>query len=534
MIKKIYIENFKLFSNFTLEFRDECNIIVGDNESGKSTLLEAINIALTRRFNGRFLESELTSHLFNQGAVRAFFGALKRGENATPPRILIELTFADDPGLEFLRGTNNSQREDALGVRVEVVFNDEYAVEYARFTEEKTGNTSLPTEYYKVNWLAFSGNPVPTRGLPLLTTLIDASTIRLQSGTDYYMQGVINDTLDPKEKVELSIAYRALKEEFYAKPSIGAINQRLELNHGDLSAKKLSVGLDVSQRAGWESGIVPHLDEIPFQYIGKGEQSRLKILLALQRHTGLSRVILIEEPESHLSYSSLNELVSQIEDKCRGKQVVMTTHNAFVLNKVGLDRLVLLAGQKELRLSALSGETEQYFKKLPGYDTLRLILAKKIVLVEGPSDELILQKAYRLAHGSWPHEAGIDVMSVGLAFGRFLEIAAILAGIQVVVVTDNDGNPDRVQTKFAEFEGFPNIHVCFSKDTDLRTLEPHMAAVNSPEVLSRVLGRSFNTREDASEYMLANKTESALKIFEYQGEGLNFPAYIQEAVHAVK
>jgi predicted ATP-dependent endonuclease of OLD family len=32
--------------------------------------------------------------------------------------------------------------------------------------------------------------------------------------------------------------------------------------------------------------------------------------------------------------------------------------------------------------------------KLPGYDTLRLILCNKAILVEGPSDELIVQKAY--------------------------------------------------------------------------------------------------------------------------------------------
>ena len=44
-----------------------------------------------------------------------------------------------------------------------------------------------------------------------------------------------------------------------------------------------------------------------------------------------------------------------------------------------------------------------YFKKLPGYDTLRLVLAKRVILVEGPSDELVVQRAYRDAHDGSSH-----------------------------------------------------------------------------------------------------------------------------------
>jgi len=50
-------------------------------------------------------------------------------------------------------------------------------------------------------------------------------------------------------------------------------------------------------------------------------------------------------------------------------------------------------------LNDLLDSTKAYFKKLPGHDTLRMILAKRTILVEGPSDELIVTKAFLQKHG---------------------------------------------------------------------------------------------------------------------------------------
>ena len=42
-----------------------------------------------------------------------------------------------------------------------------------------------------------------------------------------------------------------------------------------------------------------------------------------------------------------------------------------------------------------------------------LVLAKRVILVEGPSDELVVQRAYRDAHnGRLPIQDGVDVMSM--------------------------------------------------------------------------------------------------------------------------
>ena len=59
-INKVIIENFKCFKGrFLVELNKCLNILVGDNEAGKSTILEAIHLALTGLLNGRYLKHEL-------------------------------------------------------------------------------------------------------------------------------------------------------------------------------------------------------------------------------------------------------------------------------------------------------------------------------------------------------------------------------------------------------------------------------------------------------------------------------------------
>lgn len=63
-IKKIIIENFKCFEGrFSLGLNSQLNILVGDNEAGKSTILEAIHMALSGWIYGRYLGAELTQNL---------------------------------------------------------------------------------------------------------------------------------------------------------------------------------------------------------------------------------------------------------------------------------------------------------------------------------------------------------------------------------------------------------------------------------------------------------------------------------------
>lgn len=528
MIKRLIIENFKVFESFRLELNPALNIIVGANESGKSTILEAINLALTKRLNGRMADSELSPFLFNKECVAKFIKKGNDKEDRVLPKILIELYFEPADSLEYLRGTNNSLKEDAVGVKLLIEFNEDYSSEYERLMKDHAQIKTIPTEYYSVHWYSFANNALTQP--PLGVSSIDATSIRLQSGTDYYLQSIITGSLDVRQRVALAVAYRGLKEKFAQEDALKAINSTLSARKGAISDKNLEFGIDISSKAGWESNLVPHLDDLPFQLVGKGEQSALKIMLALERKADNSHVILIEEPENHLSYAAMNILMTKIRDKCADKQIVIVTHSAYVLNKLGIENVIFLHNQHTSSLKSLPQDTQRYFRKLSGYDTLRLILAKRAILVEGPSDELIIQRAYLDKHGKLPIEDGVDIITVrGLSFARFLDISVQLKK-KTVVVTDNDGDyENNVKKKYAMFTIYDFIDVFAGEEVDGKTLEPQLIKSNGLEVLNKVFGRDYASEEELRVYMESNKTDCALSILDAKTT-IRYPKYISDAV----
>ena len=331
--------------------------------------------------------------------------------------------------------------------------------------------------------------------------------------------------------MELARAYRSLRESFSGREAIAAINVRLSEAYQELCDKALSLSIDVSQKTSWESGLVPHLDELPLQFVGNGAQNILKMLLALNRSVDACHVVLVEEPENHQSPASLSALVRRIEERCLGKQVVMTTHSSFVLNKLGLDKLVLVAPPNTMRLTDLPAETLGYFKKLSGYDTLRVVLAQRVILVEGPSDELIVQRAFQDRHGLLPLEAGVEVINVrGLSFTRFLDIAKPL-GKRVEVITDNDGaSPEAVKARYADYTGDgSSITIHVGSAAGGSTLEPQIAAANEVSLLNELFGTTHASAAELSAYMVARKTTCALRVLEAT-VGITMPSYIDDAV----
>lgn len=534
-ITRIYIEGFKRFTQFELGLNPTFNVIVGDNETGKSSLLEAIGLVLTGQYDGRLIQYAIDPYLFNVSRVAGFFGTLRSGQQTQPPKILIEayLEFdGQEPDLARLKGTNNTKGEDRPGLALTIEVDSDHLESLKEYAADVSNPIVLPVEYFKVTWRSFSGEGVTIRRLPFRTTTIDTSLPRMYRGPNRYLSQVVNDVLDENQRRELSLEYKKLRHKFAQEPGVRAINERLEQQGNPATAKKLSVQMDMSSRASWDSAFTPHLDELPFDCAGKGEQSRVQLRLAIAA-AERSRVILIEEPENHVSHSNLNVLMDDIRKDCADRQVIITTHSGFVLNKLGIDNLRLIShdGMQAATLTSLDPDTRNYFMKLPGYDTLRLILSKRSILVEGPSDELIVQRAYMAKHNRLPLEDGVDVISVGsLAFKRFLEIAALL-DLDVRVVTDNDRNVDALKAKYeAYLDGTPRrISIMYDIDQDCPTLEPQLLKANSLDGLNAIFGTSYETDAALLSYMERNKTDCALKLFETEQSWV-IPEYIANAV----
>ncbi len=451
MLRKVVIKNYKQFKDFEIELNKNINIIVGNNEAGKTTLFEAINLALTKRLNGRLIEQELSPYIFNLEAQNNYLEELKsKGKTASLPDILIELYFDESLNGEF-KGTSNSLQEDCAGVSLKICFDNSFQQEYEKYIEDVEQVQAIPVEYYHCEWFSFSNSPFKFTQLPVKSHLISNIEHRFIQGTDKYIASLIDYHLDDSERAILALKYRQLKEEFTNDQNIKKINDEFAAIGTKISDKDVKISIDVSAKNAWESSLCLYLNDIPFKSIGKGEQNAVKIKLALKDKLEKSDIIMIEEPETSLSFSNLNKLVNHIKVCCDGKQLLINTHSSYLANKTGLDKTILLNGNTYCHIKALDESTYEYFKKLPGYDTLRMLLSKKTILVEGPSDELIVQKAYLDEHGNLPIEDGIDVISVrALAFKRFLNIAKIVEK-NVAVVTDNDESIDNLKKKYEEY-----------------------------------------------------------------------------------
>jgi len=543
-IKKIKIENFKCFwGQFTLDLNERFNILVGDNESGKSTILEAINLALSGWIYGKYLKTELTQSLFNNNAVYTYLQSLSNENPLDPPNILIELylEIEDDSLKALYEGNFNSLREKACGFQFRIQFNENYQREYEALINTDNEISSLPIEYYDFSWISFARDyNLTPKLIPLKSALIDSSNRRYQSGSDVYISRIIRDLLTEEHKVKIAQAHRKLKDNFAKDEIIKEVNK--ELKQKEISEKEVELSVDMSTKSAWETNIMTYLDKIPFSNIGRGEQCLVKTKLALShKKANEANVLLLEEPENHLSYSKLNKLLRHIKESHKEKQIIVSTHSSFVANKLGLGNLILLNAHKidnkrsETRITDLNETTKRYFEKLAGFDTLRLILCEKAILVEGPSDELIVQKAYMSRNqGKLPIEDGIDVISVGTSFLRFLEIAEKIKTI-VAIVTDNDGNYEKnIKQKYHLYEKIKTIEIFADQNKNLNTLEPQIVNANKDDLdkLREILEldkEKYSDEDAVKKYMEENKTDYALKIFESDIH-VKFPPYILDAI----
>lgn len=527
MITKILIRGYRLFREQAIEPSPGMNIVVGDNETGKSTLLEAIGLALTGRINGRWAIEELNPFWFHVGNVGDFFAKYGTGEQVAPPEILIELYLnSTDADAQRMRGVHNSLGQDCPGVRIHIKPSDDYRVEFDEYMKADHPAV-LPTEFYDVDWRDFDDQQIRRRPTALGVSFIDSRTIRSASGVDYHTRQILSSFLDEKERAGIAVAHRKARHQMTVE-ALASVNEQIAQDSTDLHDNVIGLAMDQSARASWETGVVPQVTDIPFAMIGQGQQAAIKVALAMRRRADSARFVLIEEPETHLSYGGLRRLIARIEALAGDEQqIFITTHSSFVLNRLGLDNLLLLSSGGAARLTDLSADTVAYFKHLSGYDTLRLVLAGRLVLVEGPSDEMIFERAFRDVTGATTAQAGIDVVSMGgITFARALELCAKLDR-PVIALQDNDGTaPADIVAGVTEFLS-DDRKMCVGDPALGHTLEPQLIAANGADTMRTIL--NLRPQDNPATWMPNHKTEAALRILESE-HAIGYPPYLLEAV----
>jgi hypothetical protein len=325
------------------------------------------------------------------------------------------------------------------------------------------------------------------------------------------MRHILNDGLQASERAAISVAYRRIKASM-SDTALKSVNDRIAGTHAALHDQPIILAMDQSARSSWEGAVTPHVNNVPFSMSGQGQQAAIKISLAMSRHSDRSAFVMVEEPENHLTHTSLTTLLSRVESLAgESQQLFIATHSSFVINRLGLDRLLLLGGSSPRRLTDLNPSTVTYFQKLPGYDTLRMVLAKKIVLVEGPSDEIIFERIFKDRYNRRPLELGIDVLSMrGLSLARCLELCAALDKT-VAALRDNDGwDPNELREPLQQWLVSGKRELFIGAPSHGATLEPQLTYCNGEESLREIL--AIKKEADLATWMKRDKTEAALRI----------------------
>jgi putative ATP-dependent endonuclease of OLD family len=531
LITKIRIRGYRIYKDFVLHPNPGLNILVGNNDAGKSTLMEAISLALNGRTGGRGVLEELNPHWFNTEVVADFLALRKAGERAALPQILIEIYLKDEAELAGLLGAVNADvpTNACPGVSLAIFPNEEYRDEMDEWL--KNPSELLPVEYYTYEWRSFADKELTKRPRSLSVATIDSRTVRSAAGVDHHLRQILSDHLDPTEKAAISLGFRDIKATMTG-GALAPVNERLATLGAALLEEPMALAMDQTSRTSWESVITPHVDGLPFTMAGYGQQAAIKISLAMKRHASKVKIVMIEEPENHLSHTSLTTLLNRIESLATDdQQLFISTHSTYVLNRLGLGSLLLLHRSSASKITELDPSTVSYFQRLPGYDTLRMVLAKKVVLVEGPSDEIIFERVYTDCFGRRPMSDGIDVISMrGLALARCLELCAAI-NKPVAVMRDNDGfEPDELRETVATWLDGTIRDLFIGPVDDGHTLEPQLIAANGEAHLREML--EITDAAVLATWMTREKTEGALRLA-VSKKALAPPAYMKAAAEFI-
>lgn len=517
-IKKIRLINYKRFKDYTIEPNEKINILAGDNEVGKSSILEAIDLVASG--NVRRVEAIGIDRLLNVDAVQQFLAGAHTFD--VLPQIIIELYLDLHGAADFtLNGKNNTSGTTCDGIRLVCEANFDYRAEIEESMREQADY--FPYDYYSIRFSTFADEGYSGYKKKLRATLIDSGNMNSEYATNDFIRRMYRQYTDAdvKERAVHRSKYRQMKESFRT-GSLGTLNSRVS---------KYAFGLKMTATAEFENDLMIYEGEIGIDSKGMGRQVFIKTDFALKRAGDNVDVILFEEPENHLSHTNLRKLVQLVSESQDG-QMFVTTHNSLISTRLELQNVLLMGPSTEgapTSLHDLSEETSKYFVKAPVANMMEFSISEKAILVEGPSEYMLLAHFYETVTGQKPEDDGVHIIDVhGLSFKRYLEVAQLLRN-RVAVITDNDKDRQKhCIDKYAAFAGVESIQVFSDADDTKYTFEVVLYHANQA-LCDKLFG------DKALEYMLNNKTEAAYQLLSQEDDiGIQVPGYIQEAIRWIR
>jgi putative ATP-dependent endonuclease of OLD family len=498
-ISKIQVRNYRCFDDATFLFRPGLNVIIGENNAGKSALFSAMRLALDSSIGG------LSVHDFHYAAL----------QSEEPPRIVVIATVqveADDsPEDKAAVASWLTRLEFPWEAELSLVYElpTKHHEPYKKLREAFGEGDESEMSAYAIEvmqdrgWFVakhyggklenrFSAEPELRSHFRcrFLDALRDAET-HLKSGSARLLQSMLRQVLDfgseEDSRAEKQRDFRgegeklvnALKSRLSTKP---LFDMASEIWGAGQQAKPDLFGrlteLEVL-RSIWL--FLDHMSyRHPVSHNGLGYNNLLYVGLVLAGMEAGSApdeprgfpLLLMEEPEAHLhpalQYRFLVFLREQLRSDGEGevprsRQVFLTTHSTQVTSAAGLDPLVCLyLGDDGAPKVSYPGRafskgkegvvSKAYVERFLDATKSSMLFAKAVLLVEGIAEQVLIPGLVDLAWGgrtAWLERNFVSLVRVdGVTFKHFLPLFGMvdepglaamgLQGRRVALLTDGD------------------------------------------------------------------------------------------------
>ena len=419
-IKKMVIKGLKVFKNFEIEFNDDTNIIIGDNESGKSTVIEAIEIILNKKYAN--YDKYIIEELINKENKKLFE---EKKEYDLLPKIeiyaILNLDNSCQNNFDFYGDHGIYINKEEYGIKFLCQFDEKFKSDLLPIINEG----KIPYEYYEMTWETFKGDSYNVLKKPFKYLSIDNSKIDSFNTFNYYNKTLFHNKFDDAQRMKFKNSFREKINDLLDDVGISKIDD----NH--------RFGID-NKKVILENILSVFEEDIQIENRGKGKENLIKTEIALSKASDDIEVITIEEPENHLSHTNLRKMLdnirkSFIDDKGNKRkiQLIVTTHNSLIVSSLNISNVLWINNKEKAdSLNNLSKdkkgkEVSLFFEKSDNLNILQFLIANKVILVEGATEYMLIQKIFRDIYPSETlDENKIDIISCnGISYMNYLFIA---------------------------------------------------------------------------------------------------------------
>jgi putative ATP-dependent endonuclease of OLD family len=417
-LREFKIRNFRCIESLDLTFNKGVNVFIGENNSGKSSMIDALRICLGYGKQWRDI-----------GIRPSDFHIDKDSSTVTLPEIEFDLHFHIEDDSE--RGLFN-----------ELLFQDKDNVEsqeiqiHFRYRLEEKNDRKIPR--WKIWGGTNEGQGVPSEPLQFIDyTFLDALRDATQKLRPYshnnklvslfesllqYTKDGGTQKLDKEKKKELAdklvnwlnddgndwkylIAEGETKvNKHFKESSIQGDNKEIEVGFSGYEYDDIINNLQLQIPILSEEKIQHGAEQRYFTLFqnGLGENNLIYAATVLgdlinRKEKGYYHALLIEEPEAHLHPQMQNtffKYINSFEDK--DIQIFITSHSPTITAKTNLEFITVMrrnfgeVSSLALKDSNLSPENRKYLSKFLDVTKSQLFFSKGIILVEGISEGLLL------------------------------------------------------------------------------------------------------------------------------------------------